>query len=183
MVSRFSVLDIVLVPEHPRPVGDRSVGRRGLVTGIRGYDIGSVRYEVASMDDANVDDVAGIYDEDTLLPTGERGAVELFELPAGFRVREIATVSVDCPDADFSGRRVEISAGHDDDKTGTAVLGVWCEELGEGAYLPASYLTRTGGRLPPGARGRRVESAEVSRDGELLGSSSYVMLDEIDQYL
>jgi hypothetical protein len=180
---RFLVLDFVRMAQHPSLVADGSAGKRGVVTSIRGYDDGSFRYVVSSTEDSNIDDVAGIYDEDLLTPTGERGAPERFALPAGFRVRDVATVSIDCPETDLAGRTVEITDGHVDDETGTAVLGVWCEQLGEAADLPVAFLTATGERLPPSPLGEPTGSIQVSGAGEFLGSSNYVLIDDLGHHL
>jgi hypothetical protein len=162
---RFLILDFVRIAQHPSLVADGSAGKDGVVTGMRGYDDGSFRYKVSSIEDSNVDDMAGIYDEDMLTPTGKRSGLELFTLPAGFRVRDIATVLIACPDTDLAGRTVEITDGRVDEELGTPVLGVWCAELREAADLPIAFLRSTGERLPPSPLGESQAVSPGQRTG------------------
>ena len=192
---RFLVLDIVRLAQHPNLVADGSAGRLGVVICIRGYDDGSFRYVVSNTEDTDDADVAGIYYEEMLTATGERCAPEMFALPAGFQVRDVAIVAIDCPRSrqgrwlgrarrhDFAGRTVVIRGNDYVDRHGRVVLGVWCEELGEYDSVPVTFLTRTGQRLPPRPLGERMESTRVSQEGKVLGTSSYRLIDDLDHYL
>jgi hypothetical protein len=53
----FLVLDIARMSQHPSLVADGSAGRRGVVTGIRGYGDGTFRYVVSSTQETNADNV------------------------------------------------------------------------------------------------------------------------------
>jgi hypothetical protein len=194
-MPRFLVLDIVRLAQHPNLVADGSAGKLGVVTCIRAYDDGSFRYVVSNTDDTDDSDVAGIYYEEMLAATGERCAPEMFALPAGFQVRDVAMVAIDCPRSPqgrwlgrarrhhFAGRTVVIRGNDYVDRHGRVVLGVWCEELAEYDLVPVSFLTRTGERLPPRPLGERTESTRVSQEGKVLGTSSYRLIDDLDHYL
>jgi hypothetical protein len=92
-------------------------------------------------------------------------------------------VSIDCPDTDLAGRAVEITDGRVDELLGAPVLGVWCAELGEAADLAIAFLTPIGERLPLRPLGERMQSAQVSGQGEVLGTSSYLLIDDLDHHL
>jgi hypothetical protein len=192
---RFLVLDIVRLAQHPNLVADDSANRLGVVVCIRGYEDRSFRYVVSNTEDTDDADVAGIYYEEMLTATGKRCAREVFALPAGFQVRDVAMVSIDCPRSrqgrwlgrarrhHFAGRTVETSGNHSVDRHGRVVLGVWCEELNEYDSVPVAFLTRTGERLPPRPLGQRMESTRVSQEGTVLGTTSYWLIDDLDHYL
>lgn len=128
--------------------------------------------------------VGGIYPEACLLPTGERASAELFWLPGPFRARDVVQVAADCEFRDAAGRTAVLTDAYSEDpETGEVLLCVWIEELGETFMIAPGQLSATGARVPPERRGRVARSTAVSTDGEIRGTSTFVIIDEVHRYL
>jgi len=63
------------------------------------------------------------------------------------------------------------------------VYAVWVPALHEAWDVEASFLTPTGRRLPAPDRGRPVKSLQVGVDGSLLGSTEYLVVEDVDDLL
>lgn len=182
MRPRFKVLDIVEIGNDPVLAAPGLSGRQAVVTQIRLYADGDVRYSVGSHTDD--DEVGGLYDEEDLHAVGERASIDRFRVPGPFRERELVVISADCDEPEIAGRRGEITSGYwAVDKHEELHLGVWVKELGLLYDVEARFLTATGERLPPPAAGRPAKSTRVSEDGDVLGTTGYVIIDDIERYL
>lgn len=175
---RFNVLDVVEVRDIAVFREQALVGRRGSVTQIRRYEDGRYRYSIGSRDE----DVGGIYDEESLKPTGEREDASFYLLPGPFQERDVVSVSDAISDRELAGREAVIDGSYVEDRDGLQ-LGIWIDELGRGFVVPVGMLRSTGERRPPEPLGRTGTSSRVSTDGDFLGTESYVIIDEISQYL
>jgi hypothetical protein len=153
-------------------------GQRGSIAVIRRYEDGRHRYSLGSEDD----EVGGLYDEDDLRPTGEQADISLYRVPGPFREREVVTISSDYPDSEIAGREAVIDGSYMDDEE-ELLLGVWLDELSQAFVVPPGALTSTGRRRPPEPLGRSSTSSRVSPEGEVVGTETYVIVDEINQYL
>jgi hypothetical protein len=179
---RFAVLDVVEIADDPILAEQGLSGRRAVVTRIRRDDDGRYTYSVGGLDDDS--EVGGLYPEECLLPTGERASAELFWLPGPFRTRDVVRVAGDYEFGAAAGRRAVLTDGYSEDpETGEVLLCVWIEEVGEAFTVAPGQLSPTGERLPPRPRGRVAHSTAVSTDGEIRGTFSFVIVDEIDQHL
>ncbi len=177
-----AVLDVVEIAEHPVLAEQDLSGRRGVVLSIRRYPEGHYRYIIGSAIDDDDDPVLGSYDKEHLLPTGERSDVESFGSPAPFRVRDVVHVSDRCDDEKLRGLTGVLDGTYVRDTKGSAV-GVQIEALDESVIIDIRHLTRTGERMPSPPLNRAATSTRVSVDGEVVGRSSYVIVDDIEQYL
>jgi hypothetical protein len=180
---RFAVLDVVEIGGDPALAEQGLSGRRGAIVQIRRYPDGLIRYSVGSLTDED-DGVGGLYDEEDLRDVGERVSIDRFRIPGPFREREIVVISEDCDEPKIAGRRGEILGGaysHTD--SGDLELDVWVEELGEVFVVDSRSLVATGERRPLPAAGRTARSTRVSEDGDILGSTGYVNVDDIERYL
>jgi hypothetical protein len=179
---RFAVLDVVEIADEAFLAEQGLSGRRAVVTSIRRYDDGHYKYSVGGFD--HDPEVGGIYPEECLLPTGERASAELFWIPGPFRARDVVQVAEDYEFGDAAGRRAVLTDAYSEDpETGEVLLCVCIEEVGEAFMVAPGQLSSTGERMPPEPRGRVAHSTAVSTDGEIRGSSSFVIIDEIDHYL
>jgi hypothetical protein len=179
---RHAVLDVVQIADHPILAEQGLPGQLGVVLTIRRYPEGHYRYSVGSAIDDEDDEVPGIYDEEHLLPTGQRSDASRFGPPAPFRLRDVVQISDQCEDEEGRGHTGVIDGAYAPDSSGAAV-GVWIETLGESVIVDVGHLTQTGERLPPPPLNREATSTQVSTDGQVIGHSSYVIVDDIDQYL
>jgi hypothetical protein len=179
------VLDIVEVASSDRLVALGLACRRGVVLSIRQYPDGQYRYAVGSMLDpaaADEDDVPGIYDEEHLLPTGARTTAERYGPPAPFRLRDVVQISVDCDIEEARGCTGYVGFACSS-QPGATPIGVWVYGLEEACIIDARYLTRNGVRLAVRPRGQQCTSTQVTADGEIVGHTTYVIVDDIEQYL
>ena len=78
------VLDVVRIGDHPALAEQGLGGRHGAITEIRRYTDGRVRYSVGGLGHEDLD-IAGLYDEENLLPTLERADAGIYRLPGPFR--------------------------------------------------------------------------------------------------
>lgn len=174
----FRILDIVQIGDPPVLVKAGLSGQRGTVTQIREHPGPRFRYCVRSLVDDD-EAVPGLYEEEDLLPTGERASTDLFALPGGFRIREIVQVSATCDNAEVAGRLGVVDGGY----TGEGGLGIWIEEIGETVVVQPRFLTATGDRMPAPSIRRHARSTQVSVDGQVTGHSSYTVVDDVERYL
>jgi hypothetical protein len=177
---RFHVLDIVEIGDHPTLAKDGLVGLRGAVTQVRRYPGGRFQYGLGDVDHGV--EVGGLYDEENLLPTGQRATIDLFRLPGPFRVRDVVTISDTCDQAEIAGKTgvVEYCDWSDDGESGPAI---WVEELQLVFQVEPRFLSPTGERLSPPPLGRTATSTRVDVSGHVLGQVKYVIEDEIEHYL
>ncbi len=179
---RHAVLDVVRIAEHPILAEQGLSGLLGVVFSIRRYPEGHYRYSVGSAIDDDDDPVPGIYSEERLLSTGQRGDVERFGPPAPFRLRDVVQISEQCQDGEVRGLTGVIDGTYTPGTRAVAV-GVWIEALAESVIVDIGQLTRTGERLPPPSLNREAASTRVGVDGAVLGRSIYLIVDDIDRYL
>jgi hypothetical protein len=173
----FRVLELVEICDPQLP---GRVGKRGAVTQVRDYGDGRFRYGLGAVDDDL--EVGGLYDEDSLRPTGQSASPDVFRVPGPFASRELVRVSAGAGIDEISGRVGAIDGSYRED-SGELVLGVWFSELRELFTVAARYLESTGERLPPPESGRPASSARVDGRGAVLGHDYYVVLDEVARYL
>jgi hypothetical protein len=129
-------------------------------------------------------EVGGLYPEEWLLAAGERASPDLFALPGPFEARDVVQIAADCAVREAAGRRAVLTDAYTEDpETGELLLCVRIENLGTELTIAPAQLSGTGERLPPRPRGRVAHSTAVGTDGEIHGTSSFVIVDEIDQYL
>ena len=182
MEPKFAVLDVVAIGDHAAPVEQGLSGRRAVITQIRRYDEGRYVYGVGGFEDDS--EVGGLYPEEWLRATGERASPDLFAVPGPFDVRDVVQIAADSEVREAAGRRAVLTDAYTEDpETGELLLCVWIDELGEVFTIAPAELSRTGERRPPRPRGRVAHSTAVGAAGEIIGASSFVIVDEIDQYL
>jgi hypothetical protein len=179
---RFRVLDVVEIGYHPTLARQGLVGVRGAIMEIRQHADGRVRYAVGGLRDAT-SEVGGLYEEEDLQATGVRADAETYQLPGPFQVRDVVRISAACDQAEIAGRTGVVDGGYTGSNEIGHVLGVWIEELGEGFMVEPAFLSASGTRLPPPERGRVAHSTRVSEHGEVIGHTSYIIVDELEQYL
>lgn len=168
---RFSVLDIVEIEDEPR--------WRGVVTQATWHPDGEIKYSVRELTD-DPDYMAGHYPRAWLSATGETAPAAMFALPGGFREGDVVVVAANCGDDECAGKTAVVDGGSSPD----GAVGVWIEDLGEGAAFLPQFLTRTGQRhLRPAFTPHEVSYASVRQDGTITGRSYYVILDDLDNYL
>ena len=180
--SRFAVLDVVEIGDGPVLAEQGLSGQRGVVTEIRRYDDGHYAYGVGAFEDGS--DVGGLYPEECLTATGERASPDLFRIPGPFQTREVVQIAEDCEVREAAGRRAVLTDAYSEDPdTGELRLCVWIDELGTVVTIAPKELQSTGQRESPKPRGRVAHSTAVGTDGEIHGTSSFVIVDEIDHYV
>ncbi len=174
----FSVLDVVEIADTALFKELGLTGRRGSVATIRRFDDGRYQYSIGSEDEG----VGGLYWEDALQPTGEQADISMYRLTGPFQERDVVRISSEYPDPDIAGREAVIDGSYADDEE-ELLLGVWIEELRQGYGVPPGSMMSTGERRRPEPLGRSSTSSRVSPNGEVLGTETYVIVDEISQYL
>jgi hypothetical protein len=168
---RFRVLDIVEV--------DDGSGWRGVVTQVRRDPDGQVRYSIRQLT-GDPDYLAGIYPDQQVTATGERAPIAMFALPGGLREGDVVEVAAGCGDDECAGKTAVV----DGSSSADGAVGVWIEDLGEGAAFRPEFLIRTGRRHPrPAFEPHEVWYTSVSVTGAITGGSHYVLLDNLDNYL
>jgi hypothetical protein len=168
---RFGVLDIVEIDDEAR--------WRGVVTKVTQHPDGEIRYSVRELTD-DPDYMAGKYPEARLRATGETAPVAMFALPGEFREGDVVKIAADCGDDEWAGQTAVVDGSSSPD----GAVGVWIEDLGEGGAFRPEFLIRTGERHPrPAFAPHEVWYTSVSQDGAITGRSSYVVLDNLDNYL
>ena len=181
--ARFKVLDVVEIGDAPEFVAQGLTGQRGVVTQVRAYVDGRIQYGLGA-GDGEADGVGGLFDEAHLNPTGERSTAEVFQVPGPFKVREIVTVLPGCRVAQLANRTAVVDGSYvDPDEDGELSLGIWIEELAEVFVVKPRFLVATGQRLPIPPAARQTTSTQVDPSGGVLGTTAYVIVDEIDRYL
>lgn len=162
--------------DHCTLAAPASAQPRLVVTQIRRYGDGRHVYGVVDLDG---EDHSGLYEADQLRPVGGRHDLAYFENPGPFKHRDIVMVSADCEDTEYASLEGIVS-----DEEHDGLLSVWFDDLGELGCLPPSVLTATGRKDPPPVpEGNVTTSVLVSGDGEELGHSDYVLIDDLDFHL
>lgn len=175
------VLNIVRLADHPQLVANGAAGRLGIVSQVRQLDDGTVRYDVKHLHHEDLDIVPGIYDPEMLVYTGETATLEQANhMPAGLHARDYVVVHTDCHIPEIAGRTVLVDGGISEDDNGDPLVQVWSEELKEYFSAPPRFLTPTGERMPPPPVPRRVNSVRISRDGALLGTTTFTIVEDLD---
>ena len=176
---KFRVLEKVAFGSAPYFVDAGLVGRVGMVVSIRRYSDSTYTYALGSLDD---EEVGGLFDEADLVSTGTFGTAEGFGPTGPFRVREIVEVdpaySAD-PIGGMRGVVDNLEADFDDNR----VTSISIEGLDEEFHIPNEFLRATGERLPAVPLGVAFGSSAVTEDGHLIGTRTFVLIDDIDHYL
>jgi hypothetical protein len=160
---RFHLLDVVTVAS----AADREPF--GAVTQVRRYDDGSYRYVVAPLDP---EDVATVFDESDLTPTGHRAKVSEFTMIGGFHYGEVVRIRNATALAEVAGKSGTVVGGAPKGETIAVSIAdeVW-------SLLPTD-LEATGQRVQR-ERPKRGSSLRVGRGGDLLGSDEYEVLEGV----
>ena len=169
---RFAILDIVSV------VGGyaRGQGRRGVVMQVRRYPDGRHLYSIGWMSDG---ETGGLYPEEWLAVTGQRSRLEDHRGPSALKIREVVRIGPNAAEP-IRGKLGHIDAGPasaSDDQ-----YAVWVDDIGEEWMVSERDLEPTGQRLPAPQPGP-ASSLRVSESGDLIGSESYIVLDELEWHL
>ena len=108
----------------------------------------------------------------------------MFQVPGPFKVREIVTVLPGCGVAQLANRTAVVDGSYvDPDEDGELSLGIWIEDLARVFVVKPRFLVATGQRLPIPPATRQATSTRVDASGGVLGTTAYVIVDEIDRYL
>lgn len=179
----FEVLDVVeIAPLEPMPALGLA-GRRGTVLSVREYPGSLSRYSVGCLpSDPDYDEVPGLYSEEYLKSTGLRSEATAFGPPPPFHMRDVVTMSDDCDVEGARGASGYISgcAVYEADRP---ILCVRVDGSDLDVYLDATFVTRTGERLPPPPKGRTGHSTQVSPTGVVTGRSEFTVIDHIENHL
>jgi hypothetical protein len=167
----FGVLDIVEIDDEPR--------WRGVVTAVTRHPDRGIMYSVRQLTD-DPDYMAGKYPQACLTAMGETAPAAMFALPGGWREGDMVEVAAGCGHAEYAGKTAVVDGSSSPD----GAVGVWIEDLGEGAAFQPEFLIRTGKRHPrPAFTPHETSCTSVSQDGVITGRSRYVILDGLDNYL
>ena len=169
---RFAILDIVTVVDGHGP----DTGRRGVVIQVRRYPDARYVYGVGWMSDG---ETGGLYPEEWLATTGQRSKMEDHQHPGTFQIREVVRIGANAAEA-IRGKLGHVRAGPAggaDDQ-----YAIWVDDPGEEWMVSGADVEPTGQRLPA-PQPSLASSLRVSESGELIGSESYFLLDELDWHL
>lgn len=176
---RFQILQVVQIADHPDLASHGLAGQAGCITQIREYPGPLFRYSVRGPDPADDDEVSGLYNEQHLEPTGQTAPAELFALPGGFREGEIVWIAADCGVPEAAGRTGTVDGTY----TPAGGLGIWLGDLGDSVIVAPPFVTSTGQRVPPRPVPRSGHSTRVGTGGQITGRTTYMIVDDLDQYL
>jgi hypothetical protein len=147
---------------------------------LRRYGDRSYRYGVGAVARED-DDLAGLYGEEQLVPTGRRVGLEIFSAPGLFSARDVVVVSPSYPDREAAGEQGEVQ-GWSCDSEGVRYA-VWVPSRELVWLVDQRALIATGRCVPSPDRTQPVTSLQVSQAGEVLGAEEYVIVEDIDDLL